>query len=327
MRTKPCKGVGAVIVPTLFAGLLAACSGTGSGGEAHANLSGPEGWQLVWSDEFEGTAIDRSKWDFDLDCWAGGNDERQCYTDRERNAAIEDGRLVITALREEMTGSAWPFHMRATRRDPSEQKTQPFTSARLVTRGHAAWRYAKIEVRARLPQGQGVWPAIWMMPEDDVYGGWPRSGEIDILETVNLGVECDDCEAGGENSIVGTLHFGDHPPANQMASSIYSYPAVLDGGFHTFGIIWREGSFAWTIDGEVYATKTADDWFTAASDDPNAPFDERFHLILNLAIGGRWPEGANLGGYSEEGFPKRMEVEWVRVWQCADDPETGQGCE
>lgn len=284
-----------------------------SGAEVEAEESQ---WQLVWSDEFEGTEIDPSKWDFDIDCWGGGNEERQCY--RRENASIEDGKLIITARREEATGAAWPLHMRSNRDMRDATKTQPFTSARLVTRGKASWRYGKIEVRAKLPQGQGAWPAIWMLPEENAYGGWAASGEIDILEVINLGAECPECPGGRENDMLGTLHFGGPPPANEMASSRVTMPGSIDD-FHTFGLVWSEGEFVWTVDGLSYARKIAKDWHSSASDDPIAPFDQAFHLLLNFAVGGRWPESENEGGYSAEGFPKRMEVDWVRVWQCAPD--------
>lgn len=271
-------------------------------------------WRLVWSDEFDGPAIDRAKWDFDVDCWGGGNDERQCYTDDRRNAAVEDGRLVITARRERRTGPAYPA---AQRGDPEKAKataTKDFTSARLVTRGKAAWTYGKIEVRAKLPQGQGTWPAIWMLPEEAHYGAWAASGEIDILEAVNLGVACKDCAGGTENRILGTLHFGGTAPANQHKGAETTLPAPLDG-WHVFGLVWREGRFDWTIDGRVYASQVAGDWTTGATDDPAAPFDRPFHLILNLAIGGGLAESRTAGGVDETGYPKRMEVDWVRVWQ------------
>ncbi|WP_379545796.1 glycoside hydrolase family 16 protein [Qipengyuania sp. DSG2-2] len=316
--------------------LLAACGSTSEApastksevineGSLGAEDSGPDsqsGWDLVWSDEFDGNAIDDGKWSFNIDCWGGGNEERQCYTDRAENASLEDGKLVITARKEEYSGPALPPHMREGADDPDAQATKPFTSARLVTQGNAAWQYGRIEVRAKLPQGQGTWPAIWMLPEDEAYGTWAASGEIDIMEAVNLGVPCEECPNGQESTILGTLHFGGLWPDNSLNSTEISYPAVLDG-FHTFGIVWQPGRMVWTVDGRVFAEKRSEDWFTTATDEANAPFDKPFHLILNLAIGGGLPEKRGLMGVSEEGFPKRMEVDWVRVWECnsqADEP-------
>ncbi len=315
---------------------LAGCGG-GSASGAPTSLSTPMPtpstgatptgeWQLVWSDEFNAPSLDTSRWNLIEDCWGGGNNEQQCYTARPENVSVQNGMLVLRAHEESWTGAAWPPHMASSQPDPNAQNTKPFTSGKVTTQGNASWRYGRIELRARLPQGQGTWPAFWMMPEGDVYGGWPLSGEIDIMEAVNLGVECADCEAGGENSVLGTLHFGDRPPGNVYLNRERSFPGVLDGEFHTYGVIWEEGRFTWTIDGEPFGTIEASEWWTAASSDANAPFDQEFHLIINLAIGGNWPENTNLRGVSTDGFPKQVEVDWVRVWQCDADPATGRGC-
>lgn len=285
---------------------------------AAAQQPADAGWRLVWSDEFDGAAIDRGKWDFDVDCWGGGNNERQCYTDRPRNAAVKDGRLVITARKELMTGPAFPFSQRGDPEKAEAEATKPFSSARLVTRGKAAWTYGKIEVRAKLPQGQGTWPAIWMLPETNHYGTWAASGEIDILEAVNLGVRCETCAGGIENRILGTLHFGGQWPANKHKGDETALPAPLDG-FHVFGIVWEKGKIVSTVDGKPYATRVASEWSTSGSADPAAPFDRPFHLILNLAVGGGLAEGRGLKGVDERGYPKIMEIDWVRVWQCGDD--------
>ncbi|MBB5706413.1 glycoside hydrolase family 16 protein [Sphingopyxis panaciterrulae] len=283
------------------------------------------GWRLVWSDEFDGPAIDRGKWDFDVDCWGGGNRERQCYTDRRSNAAVENGRLVITARKERWTGPAFPLSQRSDPAKANAQATGEFTSARLVTRGKAAWTYGRIEVRAKLPQGQGTWPAIWMLPEDARYGPWAASGEIDILEAVNLGVRCEDCGDGTENRILGTLHFGGAWPDNRHKGAEVALPAPLDG-WHVFGLVWREGRIDWTVDGRIYATQVAGAWATTGSSDPAAPFDRPFHLILNLAIGGGLAESRGVGGVDDLGYPKRMAVDWVRVWQCGEEDASTAAC-
>ncbi|GAA4642954.1 glycoside hydrolase family 16 protein [Pontixanthobacter gangjinensis] len=318
-------------------GALAACSPEEPGpvkiietvtlnetGTGYAPLS-ENGWTLAWSDEFSGEAIDGDKWGLDVDCWGGGNQERQCYTDSTENASIVDGKLVITARKQEMTGPALPAHMRAAAEDPDATQTKPFTSARLVTRGKAAWKYGWIEVRAKLPQGQGTWPAIWMLPETNAYGTWARSGEIDIMEAVNLGTECAECPGGKENTILGTLHFGDLWPNNSLNSTEVAQPGSLDD-FHTYSLIWSEGKMTWLVDGTIFAVKEAGDWSTAATDEPNAPFDQAFHLILNLAIGGGLPEERGLKGVSEEGFPKEFEIDYVRVWQCDTEVASDGAC-
>lgn len=314
----------------LFAPLLltAACGGdaASAGPSAAPPPAGAEPvWQLAWSDEFQGSRIDHGKWALDVDCWGGGNDERQCYTDRPENAWVADGRLIIEARIEDYTGPALPLHLREGASDPDEQATRPFTSAKLVTRGLAAWKYGRLEIRARLPQGQGAWPALWMLPESDIYGRWAASGEIDIMEAVNLGVRCAHCPGGLENTILGTLHFGGTVPKNALASTEHPFPPVLDG-FHTYGVIWTEARFHWLVDGQIYAVRNASEWFTSGSQKPGAPFDQPFHLIMNLAIGGRLPESRGDGGVSGEGFPRTMEIDWVRVWQCSDRALGGANC-
>ncbi|MGH6697380.1 glycoside hydrolase family 16 protein [Sphingopyxis sp.] len=299
-----------------IAAILMLAGAFGGGAAAHEPADG--GWRLIWSDEFDGPAIDRGKWDFDVDCWGGGNNERQCYTDRRRNAATEGGKLVITARKEKATGPAFPLAQRGEAGKAEAQASREFSSARLVTRGRAAWTYGKIEVRARLPQGQGTWPAIWMLPEDSRYGTWAASGEIDILEAVNLGVRCETCAGGIENRILGTLHFGGQWPDNKHKGDETALPAPLDG-FHVFGIVWQKGKIVWTVDGKPYATRVASEWSTSGSTDPAAPFDRPFHLILNLAVGGGLAEDRGLKGVDESGYPKIMEIDWVRVWQCGDD--------
>lgn len=271
-------------------------------------------YELVWSDEFEGQRIDPARWTLVEDCWGGGNDERQCYTADRRNARVKDGALVITARRQHARGNSLPESQR-TPANPGQPVTREFTSGKLVTRGKAAWRYGRIEVRARLPQGQGAWPAIWMLPDEDRYGPWAASGEIDILEAVNLGVPCATCPGGRENTILGTLHFGGPWPDNRHKGEEVAYPPVLDGGFHTYAIDWQPGRIDWYVDGQRFATRVASDWSTTGSADPLAPFDRPFHLILNLAIGGKLAETRGVGGIAGEGYPRHMTVDWVRVWQ------------
>lgn len=279
-------------------------------------LAAPEGgdWQLVWSDEFDGPAIDPAKWSFDVDCWGGGNNERQCYTDRPGNARVEQGNLVITARHEHTEGPALPASQRANPAKPGDLVSREYSSARLTTRGKASWRYGKIEVRASLPQGQGTWPAIWMLPEANTYGPWAASGEIDILEAVNLGTPCKECPAGKEDTILGTLHFGKPWPGNTHKGEEVHRPAVL-AGFHTFGIEWQPDRIDWLLDGEIYATRQRTEWFTSGSTSHGAPFDQHFHLILNLAFGGGLAEARGQKGVSNREFPKRFLIDWVHVWQ------------
>jgi len=243
-------------------------------------------WQLVWSDEFETDELDTDKWSYQFGTGASeglqgwGNNELQYYTDREENIYIEDEMLHIVARDESYEG-------------------MDYTSARIRTINQGDWRYGRFEFRAKLPEGQGIWPAIWMMPTDDVYGTWAASGEIDIVELV-----------GHEPDIVhGTLHYGGQWPNNNYSGDVYQ----LDSGkfsddFHTFTLEWEEGEIRWYVDGDHYQTQ--DDWFTEGQDFP-APFDERFHLILNLAVGGNWPGSPN----ETTEFPQELILDYVRVYQ------------
>lgn len=328
--TGPCQ---AAIISACCGLLASACTGDAPDQAAPAPGSAPvaelasdgaaSGWRLVWSDEFDGSAIDPSKWDFDVDCRGGGNAERQCYTDRPQNARIEDGALVITARREPVSGPALPARM-LDEGEIAETVAREYSSARLVTRGKAAWRYGRIEVRAELPRGQGVWPAIWMLPEQNVYGGWAASGEIDIMEAVNLGAPCPECESGVEDQVLGTLHYGGEWPENAYSGSHVTLPDEARGT-HTYAIDWSPGGITWLVDGEPYACQTPGDWYSAgpaAEGRPAAPFDQPFHLIMNVAVGGGLPERENLGGLSEDGFPKSMTVDFVRVYEWAGPGET-----
>lgn len=219
----------------------------------------PEGWTLVWFDEFDGDEIDLSKWSHDVDCWGGGNEERQCYTDRAENSKVSDGFLKITARKEWMRGSALPKRLRVTPEDQEKMTVQPFSSAKLVTEGKAQWLYGRIEARAKLPTGQGTWPAIWMLPAEDTYGAWAASGEIDIMEAVNLGASCKKCKGRIENRIHGTLHFGGEWPQNVYKGQDTELPQTADG-FHVFAVEWKEGEISWFVDGVKYSTLTSKSW-------------------------------------------------------------------
>lgn len=312
-------------------GLLALSSPVVSAQEAPGPADSP--WRLVWADEFDGDSIDPERWNLEQDCWGGGNAERQCYTAFEENARIEDGKLVIEARLGEARGPALPAHLRAGASAEERQATtaQPFTSARLNTRDKGDWRYGRIEVRAQLPVGQGSWPAIWMLPTDEVYGGWAASGEIDILEAVNLGEPCRECRGDVENRVFGTLHYGGEWPENTYQNRETTLPPSENGeqDFHVFAVEWSEGRIEWFLDGESYGYLTQRRWRSsseAARGRPFAPFDQRFHLILNLAVGGHLAEGRNVGGVRVEAFPQQFIVDWVRVYDCPQDLETAQAC-
>ncbi|MBB1442112.1 family 16 glycosylhydrolase [Pseudoalteromonas sp. NZS71] len=318
---------------------LAGCGGDSATKSNFENVDASEpvsDWQMVWSDEFEGSAIDTNKWNYELNCDGGGNNEKQCYTDSEQNAFIADGVLNIVAL-------------------PAEEGAEkPYTSARLNTRYNADFTYGRFEVRAKLPSGQGSWPAFWMLPTDEVYGTWPRSGEIDVLESVNL--KTPDEDGGIESSIHGTLHYGRAWPDNSYTGKEYKFPEDTNPAddFHTYAVEWQEGEIRWYVDGYLYATQRQSEVRTNASGEAvglkhrgwfaeyfeqgsgeltthwdSAPFDKDFHLLLNLAVGGDWPENVNDLGVDASAFEngQTFAIDYVRVYQCASNPETGKGCE
>ncbi|MBN8210202.1 carbohydrate binding domain-containing protein [Bacillus sp. NTK071] len=243
-----------------------------------------EEWNLVWEDEFNGESINEDKWNFVQGGGGYGNNEWQNYTDREKNARVEDGSLVIEAHKEQFGGNE-------------------YTSAKLTTQNKGDWTYGRYEIKAKLPKGQGMWPAIWMMPTDyELYSGWPATGEIDIMEL--LGHDPD--------TVYGTLHYG--KPWKNTGES-YDLPVGdFSDDYHTFTLDWEPGEFRWYVDGILYAKQN--DWFTkneneAAAYTYPAPFDRDFFLQLNLAVGGNWP------GYPDDSttFPNQMLVDYVKVYE------------
>ena len=252
--------------------------------EALASESLPTEWELVWNDEFSGRES-ASHWTHEVNAWGGGNNELQYYTARPENSYVRGGRLHIVAREEYYEG---PEGARA------------YTSARLKTKGSGDWRYGRFEIRAKLPEGQGIWPAIWMLPTDEVYGGWAASGEIDIVELVGH----------APDRVHGTLHYGGEWPMNTYTGDSYRLPDEerFSDSFHVFTLIWEEGAFHWFVDGEHYQTQRH--WRTGGHEFP-APFDQRFHMLLNVAVGGNWP------GPPDESteFPQAMVVDYVRVYE------------
>lgn len=313
---------------TLTAALLLLGATAPADEQALAPLEGA-GWELVWADEFEGEALDRSKWTPEVSCWGGGNAERQCYTDRPDNIAVEGGMLLLKARKERFTGPARPPEI-AEHNNPSV--TQSHTSGKVRTIGQHAWKYGRIDVRAKVPLGQGTWPAVWMMPEDNAYGAWPRSGEIDILEAVNIGAKCKQCEGGrGENRTISALHFGDFAPQNKFVDHRNALPdlALPSDDFHVYSVEWGEGLIRFLFDDRVHLTVTAEQWSTAAPNAkgrPAAPFDQPFYVMANLAVGGRLSEENNAKGVAADTFPAQFAIDWIRVYRCASDPATGRAC-
>jgi len=242
----------------------------------------PPGYALVWSDEFAGTGLpDSSKWSYDTEANATGwyNNELQYYAvGRLENSKVGNGALVITAHKEMLSSAP-------------DYGGQAYTSARLITRGKASWTYGFFEVRAKLPCGQGTWPAIWMLGANN--DAWPANGEIDIMEQVGM----------KPAEITGTIHTA----ATAGTSGIGGMTQITDActKFHNYQLTWAAASLAIGVDNVTYFT-----YKNPGAGKASWPFDGPQYLILNLAIGG------DMGGAVDDGiFPVQMEVEYVRIYQ------------
>ncbi len=274
-------------MPNMIHILLAAGLATTA---AHAQ----DAWELVWSDEFEGSQLDANNWSAQTGTGTAyglpagwGNNELQYYTAFEDNVLVSDGSLKIIAREQSFGG-------------------RNYTSARIRTLNKQEFLYGRIEARMKLPSTPGVWPAFWMLPTDSPYGGWASSGEIDIMESVNYA-----------DRIYGTLHFGSSWPNTQSAGPRFSDGTDFSDDFHTYRIDWDPDSITWYIDGVPYGTVNSASWFSSsAPSNPRAPFDTDFHLLLNVAVGGNFP--GNPDGTSS--FPQTLEVDYVRAYQRVQIP-------
>ncbi|WP_442598665.1 carbohydrate binding domain-containing protein [Neobacillus sp. D3-1R] len=257
-------------------------------------------WSLVWSDEFNGNEIDRSKWTYDIGNWivdgegngitpGWGNNEKEYYTDSKENAFIRDGNLVIKAKKEQKSDAFG---------------TYDYTSAKLKSKGLFSKKYGRYEIKAKLPVGKGLWPAIWMLPEADKYGAWAASGEIDIVEAWG----------SRPHTVAGTIHYGEGWPNNKYSGKEYELPEQRGiDKWHTYVLEWEPGELRWYVDGELYQTQN--NWYSKGKDTAAkyafpAPFDQEFYLVMNLAVGGWFdgdPDETTL-------FPKEMSIDYVRVY-------------
>jgi beta-glucanase (GH16 family) len=236
------------------------------------------GYTLVWDDEFDSQYINPDKWSWEINGDGGGNNELQYYTALPTNSYIENGKLIIKAIHE-------------------NYQNREYTSARLRTKDKGDWLYGRIEVSAKIPNGIGTWPAIWMLPTDWTYGGWPASGEIDVMEHVGY----------DPNVIHGSIHTQayNHTIGTQKTAQLKIPTATTQ--FHLYAIEWFADHIDFYIDSYKYFTFNNENkgwqyW----------PFDKRFHLILNLAVGGNW---GGVQGVDINAFPAQMEIDYVRVYK------------
>ena len=247
-------------------------------------------WTLLWSDEFDGSNIDPANWEHMIGDGTAyglpagwGNNELQYYTSHQDNSYVTDGNLVIVARKNHL-GHA-------------------YTSARLRTKNKQDFLYGRIEARIKVPSTKGIWPAFWMLPSDWEYGGWPISGEIDIMESINTAM-----------TIYGAIHFGN--PYDSIGDS-YADGTNFSDDFHIYRLDWEQDVMRWYVDdvntpGTSYLTQWYTGWYSSGAPGNNyAPFDKRFHILLNVAVGGNWP------GYPDGSsvFPQQMVVDWIRVYR------------
>lgn len=277
----------------------------------------PPDWRLAWSDEFDSTALDTAKWSYQLGfgCEEGlcgwGNDEYQYYTSRPRNVRVDSGNLILQAWDEPVDSSLMALYP-GYGPDPvpggyvwrSRPERFHHTSARITTRGKGDWTYGKIEVRARIPDGgdgPGVWPAIWMLPTDTVFGRWPKSGEMDIMEAYGPAMD----------TVYQTFHWSGSEGTKGsyvQTNKVLGQKSWADD-FHVYGLVWTPDEVSATLDGRVLMTR------------PNHgsvrqfPYVAKFHLILNIAIGGGGLRGAPFGLTK---YPQTMMVDYVRVYRDAN---------
>lgn len=232
-----------------------------------------DNWKLTWSDEFNGDKINSSNWTYDIGGYGWGNNELQYYTNRSENSRVEDGNLIIEARKESYSGSQ-------------------YTSARLKSQGLQNFIYGKIEARIKLPEGQGLWPAFWMLGSNMSSVGWPDSGELDIMEHINF-----------SEDICGTAHWNAHDGAQYKS---YGGQTKVDvTKYHNYSIEWSPNYIKWFVDGNQYA-----EYDITNNVNGTESYHKPFFLILNMAVGGNWPKNPD----ASTQFPAKMYVDYVRVY-------------
>ena len=263
-----------------------------------------DNYRLVWNDEFDGTELDRSKWYHLVDCSGRGNRELQCYTNRTENVHVANGVLTLAAR-------------------PESFGNKQFTSGRVHASGRG-WRFGRFETRAKLPKGQHLWPAIWLVPTNGVYGPWPQSGEIDIMEQ------------RGQNTtkVEGTLHFGaSRARRAKRGSGQTEFGFDFSDDFHVFAFEWTRDLMIWSVDNHEFFSVSLRRSFNVKGSQSytkdGSPFDQMFKWILNVAVGGTYFPSSVYGDIKPESaanWPRPvMEVDWVRVYQRPSETEDTEG--
>ena len=244
-----------------------------------------EGYNLLWSDEFDGTELNTDVWNYEPHEPGWTNNELQEYTTSTDNVFVRDGHLVIKAIETEQDGAAY------------------YTSGKVTTQNTQDFMYGKVVVSAKVPEGQGLWPAIWMMPQDEsFYGQWPKCGEIDIMEVLG----------NDTTTSYSTIHYGE-PHAEQQGTITLENGSFSDD-FHLYSVEWEPGEMRFYTDDELVLT--VNDWFTAVDGEDEkdypAPFNQPFFVQMNLAVGGNWPGNPD---ETTDFDNAEFEIDYVRVYQ------------
>lgn len=239
-------------------------------------------YNLAWSDEFNGNVLDQSVWSYETgdgcpNLCGFGNNELQYYTNSAENLFFQDGKMIIEAKQQSIGG-------------------KNYTSAKIKTAGKKTFKFGRIDIRAKLPKGKGIWPALWLLPQSNKYGNWPTSGEIDMMEVV-----------GHEpNKVHGTLHFGPGPGSTQISKSTALNSGTFFDEFHVFSLEWQQDVIKWYVDGVLYSTAEKSQFGSNIY-----PFNEDFYFIVNLAVGGNWPGSPDASTV----FPQWLILDYIRLYQ------------
>lgn len=241
------------------------------------------GYTLSWADEFDAGTLNTNTWthqngDGCPNICGWGNNELEYYTDRPQNIFFQDGKMIIEARKESFGG-------------------KNYTSSKILTAHKKTFKYGRIDIRAKLPKGKGIWPAFWMLPQNNVYGGWPSSGEIDIMEMVGH-------DPGRTH---GTLHYGPGPGSIQYNRNTALSSGTLHDEFHVYSLEWKQDQVKWFLDGNLFSTANKSDLQAGTT----YPFNEDFYFIVNLAVGGNWPGSPD----AATSFPQWLIVDYIRVYQ------------
>lgn len=292
---KRSRVITSIIVIALFSSMLLGSNKKTSPGDD--SVQNDKLWTLKWSDEFNENKVNTNNWNYEIGNGNGGwgNNELEYYTNSEKNVFIDkndaeakDGKLVIRAEKETLPGVA-----------------QNYTSGRITTKGKVSMKYGRLDIKAKMPVGDGLWPALWMMPVDDKYGGWAASGEIDMTEA----------KGRLTDRVSGTLHYGQSWPANKYTGKEFVFPQGQSiNQYHVYSLEWEPGVIRWYVDGKLYQTQN--NWYTKGTTGEEkysfpAPFDQDFYIIMNLAVGGTFDNQADL---TKTQYPAQMDVDYVRVY-------------